>query len=79
MVSEVMLARRDMLAALGAENILLPADTDVVAAVWELSGGRGAHAVFEYAGLPIMLNTALDALRLRGIIVNVAIRVAPML
>lgn len=78
-VSEVTQARRDMLASLGADRVLSPADTDVVAAVRELSGGgRGAHAVFECAGLPATLSTALAALQPRGTIVNVAIRAAPV-
>lgn len=77
-VSEVTQARRDMLVKLGAENVLSPTDADVVAAVRELSGGRGAHAVFECAGLPVTLSTALDALRPRGTIVNVAIRAEPV-
>lgn len=78
-VSEPTEARRDMLAALGAEHVLSPADADVVATVRQLSGAsRGAHAVFECAGLPVTLSTALEALRPRGTIVNVAIRAAPV-
>ncbi|POS74033.1 hypothetical protein DHEL01_v207575 [Diaporthe helianthi] len=77
-VSEVTQSRREMLASLGADKVLSPGDTDVVAAVRELSGGQGAHAVFECAGLPVTLSTALSALRPRGTIVNVAIRAAPV-
>lgn len=77
-VSEVTKARRDMLASLGAEHVLSPADTDVAAAVRELSGGRGAHAAFDCAGLPVTLSTALEALRPRGTIINVAIRAEPV-
>lgn len=78
-VSEVSEARRDMLAALGAEHVLSPADADVAATVRRLSGpGRGAHAAFDCAGLPVTLSTALDALRPRGTIVNVAIRAEPV-
>ncbi|KAG8167639.1 hypothetical protein KVR01_003328 [Diaporthe batatas] len=80
-VSEPTPARREMLVALGAEpgRVLSPAGDDVVAAVMELSGGaRGAHAVFECAGLPVTLGTALAALRPRGTIVNVAVRAAPV-
>lgn len=77
-VSEVTKARRDMLTSLGAEHVLSPADTDVAAAVRELSGGRGAHVAFDCAGLPVTLSTALEALRPRGTIVNVAIRAEPV-
>ncbi|KAK2615957.1 hypothetical protein N8I77_002678 [Diaporthe amygdali] len=77
-VSEVSKARRDLLAVLGAEHVLSPADTDVAATVRELSGAGGAHAVFDCAGLPVTLSTALEALRPRGTIVNVAIRAEPV-
>lgn len=77
-VSEPTQARRDLLASLGAEKVLSPADTDVVAAARELTGGRGAHVVFECAGLPVTLTTALAALQPRGTIVNVAVRAAPV-
>lgn len=86
-VSEVSAARRGVLAALGAEHVLSPADTDVAAAVRALSGAGGdgapggdggAHVVFDCAGLPVTLGTALEALRPRGVIVNVAVRAAPV-
>ncbi|KAG6365626.1 hypothetical protein INS49_007237 [Diaporthe citri] len=79
-VSEVSQARRDMLAALGAEHVVSPAETDVPAMVRQLSGpgGRGAHAVFDCAGLPVTLSTALEALRPRGTIVNIALRAEPV-
>lgn len=77
-VSEVSEARRSMLAALGAEHVVSPADTDVGAAVRELSGPDGAHAAFDCAGLPVTLSTALGALRPKGTIVNVAIRAEPV-
>lgn len=77
-ISEVSQARRDLLTSLGAEHVVSPTETDVAAKVRELSGGRGAHAAFECAGLPVTLSTALDALRPRGTIVNVAIRAEPV-
>lgn len=77
-VSEVTEARRDMLVALGAEHVVSPADTDVAATVRQLSGSRGAHAVFDCAGLPVTLSTALEALRPKGTIVNVAMRAEPV-
>lgn len=77
-VSEVSRARRDLVGRLGAELVFSPADTDIPAKVKELSGGRGAHAVFDCAGLPVTLETALEALRPRGTIVNVAIRRQPV-
>lgn len=77
-VSEVSRARRDLARRLGAAHVLSPADADIPARVKEMSGGWGAHAVFDCAGLPVTLETALEALRPRGTIVNVAIRGEPV-
>lgn len=77
-VSETSPSRRELVARLGAEHVYSPVETDVQAKVKELSGGMGAHAVFDCAGLQVTLQTALEALRPRGTIVNVAIRGGPV-
>lgn len=77
-LSEISPARRDLVKRLGAEHVFSPADTDVVAKVKEMSGGWGAHAVFDCAGFPATLQTALEVLRPRGTIVNVALRKQPV-
>lgn len=73
-VSEVTEARRGLVGQLGAKHVFSPENTNIPNKVKELSGGWGAHAVFDCAGLPVTLKTALEALRPRGTIVNVALR-----
>lgn len=77
-ISETAEARRDVLRQLGAALVFSPTDTDIVAHVLEQSGGGGAHVAFDCAGLEVTLNTAFAAVRPRGAIVNLAVRVAPV-
>lgn len=76
-LSEVSEARRTQLKAFGAEHLYNPEEADVTGKVKALTGGWGAHAAFDCAGLPVTLDTCLAALRPRGTIVNVAIRGKP--
>lgn len=78
-VSEVSEARRTMLKKFGVKYVYHPAETDVTVKVKEFTGGWGAHAAFDCAGLPVTLETCLAALRPRGTIVNVALRGKPTL
>lgn len=77
-VSEISQARRELVQKLGAQHVFSPTDTDIPTKAKELSGGWGAHAAFDCAGLPVTLETALGALRPRGTIVNVALRGEPV-
>ncbi|KAJ4393599.1 hypothetical protein N0V93_002812 [Gnomoniopsis smithogilvyi] len=78
-VSEVSDARRNQLKGFGAKLVFNPEETDLTVKVKEMTGGWGAHAAFDCAGLPVTLNTCLAALRPRGTIVNVALRGKPLL
>jgi S-(hydroxymethyl)glutathione dehydrogenase/alcohol dehydrogenase len=59
--------------ALGATHTVNAARTDVVAAVREATGGRGADVVFEALGRPETVRTALAAVRDGGRVVVVGI------
>lgn len=77
-LSEVSEARRDQLKLCGANMVYNPEQTDLVVQIKELTGGWGAHAAFDCAGLLVTLNTCLAALRPRGTIINVAVRPEPI-
>jgi (R,R)-butanediol dehydrogenase/meso-butanediol dehydrogenase/diacetyl reductase len=49
-----------------------------VEAVWELTGGRGADASVDAAGVPATLHTALESTYLDGEVVLVAITTQPV-
>jgi (R,R)-butanediol dehydrogenase/meso-butanediol dehydrogenase/diacetyl reductase len=57
----------------GADHVLDPTRTDVVAEVTELTKGRGADVSFECAGIDAVLKSAILATRAGGTCVNVAI------
>ena len=57
----------------GADHVIDPTSTDVVAAVAELTEGRGADVSFECAGLDRVLKSAILSTRAGGTVVNVAI------
>ncbi|PXY24636.1 2,3-butanediol dehydrogenase [Prauserella muralis] len=57
----------------GADHVLDPSATDVVAAVSELTKGRGADVTFECAGIDAVLKSAILSTRAGGTCVNVAI------
>ena len=57
----------------GATHVIDPTSTDVVAAVLELTRGRGADVSFECAGIDAVLATAIRSTRAGGTCVNVAI------
>lgn len=71
--SEVASRRQQFARDFGAHKVLNPKSDDVVAKVRELSGGRGADVVFDCAGLKASLDTACDAVKTRGHVVNMAI------
>jgi (R,R)-butanediol dehydrogenase / meso-butanediol dehydrogenase / diacetyl reductase len=57
----------------GADHVIDPTGTDVVAEVTELTKGRGADVSFECAGIDAVLKSAILSTRAGGTVVNVAI------
>ncbi len=72
-VSEPSPARAAQARDAGASDVLDPTKVDVVKKCYELCDGFGAHAVFECAGVQPALDTAIGAVRGKGIIVSIAI------
>jgi (R,R)-butanediol dehydrogenase/meso-butanediol dehydrogenase/diacetyl reductase len=70
--------RRAVLERLGARVTLDPGDCDPVAAIRDLTGGRGAHASVDAAGVPSAFNAMLHGTRVDGTAVVVAIHHAPV-
>ena len=70
--------RRAVLAALGARTLLDPAACDVVSAIRDLTGGRGAHASVDAAGVPASFAAMLHGTRVDGTAVVVAIHHHPV-
>ncbi|HZF15112.1 MAG TPA: 2,3-butanediol dehydrogenase [Steroidobacteraceae bacterium] len=71
-------ARRAVLKALGAETCLDPNGIDVVSAIRDLTGGQGAHASVDAAGVPAAFRAALHGTRIDGTAVVVAIHGQPL-
>ncbi len=65
-------ARRAAATALGAQTVVDPASEDVVSAVRDLTGGVGAAAAIDAAGVPSAFSAALRSTRPDGIVVLVA-------
>jgi (R,R)-butanediol dehydrogenase/meso-butanediol dehydrogenase/diacetyl reductase len=70
--------RRRVLERLGAPVTLDPSDCDPIAAIRDLTGGRGAHASVDAAGVPAAFNAMLHGTRVDGTAVVVAIHHAPV-
>ena len=66
--------KRDTASRLGATASADPAAVDVVEAVRELTGGRGADYVFEASGRPDMLVPVFEMTRRGGAIVMVGVQ-----
>ncbi|KAJ4990835.1 hypothetical protein SVAN01_03624 [Stagonosporopsis vannaccii] len=73
LVSEVSSSRQRFARAFGATHVLDPKTYDVVKMARELSGQGGPDVVFDCAGVPASLETACQAVRVKGTIINVAI------
>jgi (R,R)-butanediol dehydrogenase/meso-butanediol dehydrogenase/diacetyl reductase len=71
-------ARRAALGRLGARTLLDPTACDVVAAIRDLTGGRGAHASIDAAGGPAAFAAMLHGTRIDGTAVVVAIHHEPV-
>jgi (R,R)-butanediol dehydrogenase/meso-butanediol dehydrogenase/diacetyl reductase len=70
--------RRQAIASLGARWTLDPADCDPISAVRDLTGGRGAHASVDAAGVPAAFRAAMQGTCVDGTAVVVAIHHAPI-
>lgn len=70
--------RRAVLTGLGARQVLDPGACDVVAAIRDLTGGRGAHASIDAAGVPQAFAAMLHGTRVDGTAVVVAIHHQPV-
>jgi (R,R)-butanediol dehydrogenase/meso-butanediol dehydrogenase/diacetyl reductase len=70
--------RRAMLTRLGARTVLNPNECDPIAAIRDLTAGRGAHASVDAAGVPASFNAMLHGTRVDGTAVVVAIHHHPV-
>ncbi len=70
--------RRAVLKQLGAEIVLDPRDSNVVSAIRDLTGGRGAHASVDAAGVPVAFRAAFEGTAVDGNVVVVAIHTHPL-
>ncbi|KHN95782.1 sorbitol dehydrogenase [Metarhizium album ARSEF 1941] len=72
-VTEVSSKRRDFAINFGAHHVIDPINENVVAKVEEFTGGLGADVAFDAAGAQAALDTAFDALKARGTLINIAV------
>ncbi|PNS20824.1 hypothetical protein CAC42_2755 [Sphaceloma murrayae] len=72
-VSELSAKRKDFAKQFGADVIVDPTKEDVVKRCRELCDGQGVHVVYDCAGVQAGLDTAVEAVRARGAVVNIAI------
>lgn len=71
-------ARRAVLRTLGVETVLDPTERDVVSAIKDLTGGRGADSSVDAAGVPVAFQAALKGTAVDGTVVVVAIHTRPL-
>jgi len=72
-ISEVAARRKEFAKGFGAHYILDPTKDDIVAKCRELCEDQGVHLVFDAAGVQAGLDQAVEAVRARGTIVNIAV------
>lgn len=77
-VSEVAERRKQFAKEFGAQHILDPTKEDIPARCRELCEGQGVHKVFDAAGVQAGLDGAIDAVRARGTIINIAVWEKPV-
>lgn len=70
--------RRAVLKSIGVPTVLDPKEADVVSAIKDLTGGRGADASIDAAGVPIAFQAALRGTAVDGTVVVVAIHTHPL-
>jgi (R,R)-butanediol dehydrogenase/meso-butanediol dehydrogenase/diacetyl reductase len=71
-------ARRAVLRTLGVETVIDPTEGDVVSAIKDLTGGRGADSSVDAAGVPVAFQAALKGTAVDGTVVVVAIHTRPL-
>jgi len=72
-VSEVASRRREFARQFGAHYVLDPTKDDIVSRVRELCDGSGVNLAFDAAGVQAGLDQAVQAVRTRGTLINIAI------
>lgn len=72
-VSEVSKRRSEFAKQFGAHHTLDPTKVDVVKEVLKLTGGKGADVGFDAAGVQVGLDSAMQAIRAHGTLVNIAV------
>ena len=72
-LSEVAPGRKEFARRFGAHYVLDPSKDDVIARVKDICDGRGANVAFDAAGVQAGLNQAMQAIRARGTLVNIAV------
>ncbi|BFZ62882.1 hypothetical protein YB2330_003992 [Saitoella coloradoensis] len=73
LVSEVSNSRKAMAKSFGADNVLDPTQTDVIAECKKICDGVGPHVTFDCSGLQVTAQTAIRAVRSGGTAMNIAI------
>jgi (R,R)-butanediol dehydrogenase/meso-butanediol dehydrogenase/diacetyl reductase len=77
-VSDPSASRRAVLRRIGVPEVLNPAEDDVIGAIRDLTGGRGADASIDAAGVPAAFAAALGGTAVDGTCVVVAIHTRPL-
>jgi 2-desacetyl-2-hydroxyethyl bacteriochlorophyllide A dehydrogenase len=72
-VSEMAARRKEFAKEFGAHYVLDPTKDDIVTRCRELCEDQGVHVVFDAAGVQAGLDQAVEAVRARGTIVNIAV------
>jgi (R,R)-butanediol dehydrogenase/meso-butanediol dehydrogenase/diacetyl reductase len=78
LMTDTMPSRRAVLAKLGVDVVLDPSDGNVVSAIKDLTGGRGADASVDAAGVPASFQATLAGTAIDGNAVVVAIHTRPL-
>ena len=77
-VSDPSPLRRQVMRSLGAATVLDPTEVDVVTAIRDLTGGRGAAASVDAAGVPAVIRVGMRSTAIDGNFVVVAIHEKPI-
>lgn len=72
-VSEISPRRKQYAREFGAHHVIDPSKDDVVEEVQRLTHGEGADIGFDAAGVQVAVDTAMLAIKARGMLVNIAV------
>jgi threonine dehydrogenase-like Zn-dependent dehydrogenase len=72
-VSEVSRRRQEFAKDFGAHYVMNPTKDDVVKKCRELCDGQGVHVVYDCAGVQAGVDVGIQALRVRGTLMNIAV------